>query len=517
MMEYSEKDSALTYEWDTTHEAIVTECQVDYTLPDYLPEIRKILAVNARIVPALQYSEEGGVEFSGLCAYTVIYNDGDGKLSAVSVNGEYRLTGKKSERGRIPPYEETEVESTVCRLHGPRRLTLRSSLRSRVHTVEELALPTVEGEGYLRLGHRTLARVTHLADTGEIAFSDAVTVPGTPPDSLRLLLCDGSLQVDEVRPGDGMLTLRGVAHVRLIAADEGGRPICLASHIPLEREIVAEGVTDEDSPLFDGCLSLIGVRSTGDGEGGTRFEIDGTAEGRVRLYRNRELSPTVQLYSPTFRTEVQRSPLMLEHLVGVMGGSYTVSGSGGTVGDEPCGSLLDSTATATVRKITEEGGHPVVLGDVRIRHLVVGSPTEEVPAPCTVAEYSYPFRIEVPMTLSAGERRYECTVRPVAVRGHLADGGYAADTELALSLAVFAREGMSVVSSVTPHPEEAYETPAGLVRVVYPDPEDSLWTVAERYHTTPAAIAATNNLTLPDEGGMALPSSLDGVAYLLLE
>ena len=516
-MEYSEKDSALTYEWEAHNEAISTECQVEYTLPDYMPEIRKILTVNARAVPVGRYCEEGKAEFSGLVAFTVIYSDGDGRLSACSVNGEYRLTCPVGGHAGIAPYEETEVDAAVCRLHGPRRLTLRCGLRSRVHTVEALPIPTPEGEGYERLCRRTVTRVTHLVETGEIAFSDAVTVPTAPPDSLRLLFCDGSLQMDEVRPGEGTLTLRGVAHVRLVAADEAGQPYAFAAHVPLEREIGAEGVSPEDRALFDGCLSLIGVRSTGDGEGGTRFEIDGTAEGRVRLYRNRELCPTVQPYSPAFRTEVQRAPLLTERLLGTASGSYTVSGGGSATGEEPLHTILDSSATATVRKITEEGGRPVVLGDVRIKHLLVGTPTEAAPAPCTVAEYSYPFRIEAPLGVAAGERRYECTVRPVAVRGHLSEGGYAADTELSLSLAAFGRESFSVVSSVTPHPEEAFVPDAALVRVVYPDPEDSLWSLAERYHTTPAAIAGANGLPPPAEESVALPSSLDGVAYLLLE
>ncbi|MBO7292852.1 MAG: LysM peptidoglycan-binding domain-containing protein, partial [Clostridia bacterium] len=47
--------------------------------------------------------------------------------------------------------------------------------------------------------------------------------------------------------------------------------------------------------------------------------------------------------------------------------------------------------------------------------------------------------------------------------------------------------------------------------------EDTLWSIAERYHTTPAAVAAANRLPFTGNEEAALPHSLDGVSYLLVE
>lgn len=515
-MEYSEKDKALTYERDSVREPISTECLLEHTLPDYMPEIRKLLTVNARPVPALQYSEEGGTEFSGAIVYTVLYSDADGRLAAASVNGEYRFSCPYG--GNLRPYAECEVEGTVCRLHGPRRMSLRSTVKGRVHTVETIPLDSPEGEGYERLLRRVPTHVTHLAESGEMPFSDAVTVPGISPEHLQLLYCDGTVGCPELRPGEGTVGLRATAHVRLVAVSEDGQPMSLSLSVPLEREIPCEGARPEDRALFDGCTTLLTVRSTGDGDGGTRFELDGVAEGRLRLYRSCEITPTVALYSKAFRTELKRETVETEALLGTAAGNYTVSGSGSAGPEEAGGTVLDSFATATVRKVTEEGGRPVVLGEVRIKHLVTLSPTEGGAAAPAISEYAYPFRIEAPISLTpGGERRYECTVRPVTVRGRTADGGYAADTELALSLAVFGRSCTEAVVGVTPHPEETFPKREGSITVVYPDEGDTLWSLAERYHTTPAALAESCGLLGLSEEAVAEPSSLDGVAYLLVE
>ena len=54
-MEYTEKQAKEQYEVGYTYDTLSTECGVDYTLPDYMPEIRKLLRVDARPIPSGRY------------------------------------------------------------------------------------------------------------------------------------------------------------------------------------------------------------------------------------------------------------------------------------------------------------------------------------------------------------------------------------------------------------------------------------------------------------------------------
>ena len=99
-MEYTEKQAKEQYEVGYTYDTLSTECGVDYTPPDYMPEIRKLLRVDARPIPSGRYFHEENAEFSGIVAFTVIYSDGEGRLSAVSQNGEYTLTCRSKEAFR---------------------------------------------------------------------------------------------------------------------------------------------------------------------------------------------------------------------------------------------------------------------------------------------------------------------------------------------------------------------------------------------------------------------------------
>ena len=77
--------------------------------------------------------------------------------------------------------------------------------------------------------------------------------------------------------------------------------------------------------------------------------------------------------------------------------------------------------------------------------------------------------------------------------------------------------GHLCISSVTHYPEETFRKTPGVITVVYPEAGDDLFSIAERYHTTPAALAEGNRITVGEERDAADPALLDGISYLLVE
>ncbi|MBQ2718715.1 MAG: LysM peptidoglycan-binding domain-containing protein [Clostridia bacterium] len=506
-------------ESDGCREAITAEAGVEHTLPDYMPEVRKLLRIDARAIPSGRYVEDGRCEFSGIVAYTVVYTDGEGHLSAVSLNGDYTVTCRLGGMGApAAATADIEVESTVCRLGGPRRIHLRSTLRCRPHLVERTELTPPDTAGYECLSRPVLHRRTLTAETGEMAIYDSLSVAGLTPDEVRPLFCDGSFQPTECRAADGAVTLRGYANVRVVALGREGAPLGFSSRIPVERELSLEGAAAGDVPLVVGRPTTLSVRATSDGEGGTRLELDGAVECEVRIIKNTESTPLLGLYSTACPTELTTRTHTVERSLGSAVGSYTVSGSTAAVGEERAATVLDVAPTATVRKVIAEGGRAVVLGDVKLGLLLSGVPTgEDTEVPCFSVEYVHPFRIESELSVPAGsDVRYECCVNAVSSRARIEDTGYATDTELSLALTAYAPTPLTVVEGVRPLTDTPYPTRESSITVVYPEEGDSLWSVGERYHTTVAALTASNRLG-EEERFPADPETLSGVGYLLVE
>ena len=50
----------------------------DFSLPDYKPEIRRLISVTASVSPAAHYLTTGHAEFAGTVRYCIRYEGGDG-------------------------------------------------------------------------------------------------------------------------------------------------------------------------------------------------------------------------------------------------------------------------------------------------------------------------------------------------------------------------------------------------------------------------------------------------------
>ena len=113
----------------------------DFTLPDYLPEIRRILRAEAACVPGGEYFKDGRGEYAGAVAFTLIYQDGEGTVTAVPLDSDYGFAIEDAGEGR-PLSREDRVEAVSCRPKAPRRVTLKARLSCRVTLTLEEELPT---------------------------------------------------------------------------------------------------------------------------------------------------------------------------------------------------------------------------------------------------------------------------------------------------------------------------------------------------------------------------------------
>ena len=59
---------------------VTTELSNDYTLPDYQPEIRRILKVIPSILPPAKYIGGNNAEFNGTIDYNMLYVGADGGI-----------------------------------------------------------------------------------------------------------------------------------------------------------------------------------------------------------------------------------------------------------------------------------------------------------------------------------------------------------------------------------------------------------------------------------------------------
>jgi hypothetical protein len=130
---------------DSVEQAI----DVDFTLPDYLGEIRRVLHVRQSVMPPAKYVSDGAVELNGIIDYQLLYVGGDGNLWSAPLSSEYSVS--------VPYDKDVEIVTVdalvgICadgvstRVSAPRRLSIRSRLRPCVRVLGKIGTQTRDDE-----------------------------------------------------------------------------------------------------------------------------------------------------------------------------------------------------------------------------------------------------------------------------------------------------------------------------------------------------------------------------------
>ncbi len=517
-MENTEREGAFaTVQREGCYEPIVTECSVDHVLPDYMPEIRKILRVEARPHKGGKYADSEKIEFTGSCAYTLLYADGEGKLSSVILNADYSFYCPYRSEKEPTAYCDTRVESTLCRLTGPRKLSLKSVLKSRVHLLlpEELPCPKKEEGVEMLPFHSSCRRITP-SEGHAVSLTDSFTVEGVAAEELRPLLTDARLALREARADEGSVRVRGEAFVRILLAKEDGTPLSYPCRIPFDEEMAVEGASAAETVLADGQLSSIDL-AISEGEGDATVEIH--CDGELSFLRIAELpiEGVSDAYSPLCPTRVKEKEISLCRIPGFFTGIFSVGGKGG-LPEEAALSIPDGEGSIASARVEIENNRAVLLGEIKARLLLENAPREETTGRgFSPYEHTFPFRIETDIRLPEGAAaRFDIACEVLYLRPRLERDGIATDAEISVKVLSYCEENFTFISEIELDREASYPRRADEIAVLYPEEGESLWSIGKRIHCSPEALCRLNGLDLPMGEDLACPHSLSGVGHLLV-
>ena len=104
----------------------------DVTLPDYLPEIRKVLYVKENALPPAKFISGGKVDISGVMDYTIIYVSADGRLCSAPVSAEYSFALPLDNMSDFEISEGLTVMAHTLSESSSVRVSAKASERARI-------------------------------------------------------------------------------------------------------------------------------------------------------------------------------------------------------------------------------------------------------------------------------------------------------------------------------------------------------------------------------------------------
>lgn len=489
-----------------------TEVAGDFSLPDYQPEIKRLLRIRPCVLPASHYAGSGNAEFSGTLDYYVLYMGNDGGLYCAPLHTEY---------GFSVPFEQAEAEVGLCmadvvpesvvgRVSAPRKLNIRCRLRSDVCVMG--ALPAAEQtEGVVdpfsveRLqGEQTLAQIG--CGTGDVVRLGEDILIDSKGRNMRLVCAEGQVHVEEVSCTEGQVHCRGQVELKLMmsAEEQGSLPDPVPSY--LTRKLPFSGSIPVEAAMPGAQCCVVGDAA----------ELSVTVEEtymhaevgvilQARVMHNRPVRYTKDIFSTKRACECTYSHYDLPVSIRALNGNFTQSDSASlSENGMPAGSIVDVCGSAEAEEMRWEDGKCTLSGTGH--YIVLISDEREVSA----HEISMPWRYA-----------FDCEREPADWRAHMqvlscrarVDGErIGIDAELACAVRVWDTDRVSVLRGV--QFGEAGGARRGAFVVCYPSGQDSLWSVAKRYGTALASVRAANGLSADAPADSA--QSIEGCKYLIV-
>ncbi len=469
--------------------AVAHDASDEYNLPDYYPEIRRILAVTARAIPDSKYISDGKIEWGGTCAFTVTYVGDDGKIASVSHPVEYSASSAFGGGKPSCVTVDTHAENPACRVTAPRKVSLKAKLRSRILADASVSCEdkiAVAGGGRvtpadeMALERRSVTAPTCIRRCGTYTGTADGVIP--TEGKLTPIIADGTVSVTSARAEDDFVTLRGTAAVTAVCITEDGRYVTLRGKCDIDDSIPADGVREGDIARGWGIPASVSA-SADDGVVKWEMEYDVTAEALAR----QSADVTADIYSTEYATVPAFADV--DVLSPVACGGAFVSADGSAQGE---GAVVASFADAQVDKIECAKGRVSVSGTCAVKAILRG---EEI----SVADISVPFKCDLDGIGDGATdmiTRCDACVTDISVKS---DGGkVTANCEISVSLTAMGKTRMRTVAETVIDRSAPVIRRDAEIRVYYPEEGDTAWSVAKKYHASMGDFIRQNGEELTD-------------------
>ncbi len=502
-------------------ETVFCESVGEYTLPDYLPEIRKLLRIETKLLPTGRFLGSGKAEFTGIAVHTLLYSDENGKLSSAVLNGDYRFAVPVTEENDVQITVKSRIDRVTHRLSGPRRIGIRTGIASDVSLVATECARKVNAENgdahfEMLAGHSTVSDLFCIG-RDDLRYTDSYRFDGIRADTVRPIASDAAVFVKDCRPQSDGVYCAGELWVKfLYGIGEGENELIdvLFRKIPFDTVIPCDRPLDH-AYVSGKCTALdASVSDDGIGSSEVTFDLQLSLEGEACA--NRDVSYTKDMYVHGRDCRLERNALSAFRFLGTVTQNFTVSGSS----QESVGAgarAVDCAVSVGALAIEAEDGKVRASGEAKAEAILLIPALEEEAPRYERAEFVFPIRMELDGKQFGDNAQYRCSLEFLGGQARIDGENLRVDGEVALTLSAIEEESINIVSEVELSDDdhaEAAEKRA--ITVTYPDSGETLWSVAKRYKTDLSALAARNHIPERFVSEPDAPSSIDGVTSLII-
>ncbi|MBR4296049.1 MAG: DUF3794 domain-containing protein [Clostridia bacterium] len=474
---------------------VITDLSSDFTLPDYLPEIRKMLGIKAKISPISRYIGAGNVSFSGRVDYDMIYLSAEGKLASVPLGDDFSFEVQPEIPENIEwdtsndAFADVETDMLHCRVTAPRKVNIKCRLRSLVRlfgydeigeTLRELGANTekLTTEKKCAMVHRYMSEV--------IELGDEISIIGTSENVIPLSL-DASVNILETNVNENNLNCRGEVIARIVYENsDNGETTSTTRKMPFSQNVEIDSDGNKNSPVFCNVRGTCGEIKVSSGE--SKLLIDTEVILEADTIRNIPVTITEDLFVPCCESSVQYRDFKFDTVekctMGTMTVTQTIPLSNLSMSQES--EIIDHSCYARSENISERDQNIYIDGNAKI--WILSKEGDEFSSGETVI----PFSFNTGTSTADGKLSY--SAKPTVTACHFRIEGENLLCEIDISLPYcIMREQSARIAEEASVSKESFSSLGGIT-IYYPEKGETLWDIAKKFSVPMRKLAEANDL-----------------------
>ena len=477
----------------------------DFIVPDTMDDMAQVLLSTGDILVEAMKPGAERVQIRGKLDFQVLYRKEEGGLQtlagSIPFDETINVTGL-NDRDEITLTWELE-DLTADMIHS-RKLGVKALAGFFVQAeclTEETAAVDVdrrENEEEIQVKKAPLELASAAArrrDTFRI--QEVLNLPANKPNVDRLLWREMDLRGVNIRPMDGSLFISGELMIFLLYSGEGENvPVqWLEESIPFSGEIPLSQALEEQVPMVHVRLAHRELEAKPDYDGEMReFGADVVLELDICLYQEEETDILEDVYSTKEELKPVYETAEFQQILAKNVCKCRVAEKVSLAERRPVLQILRSSGSVKVDEVTVEEDSLLLEGVLQVSLLYL---TSDDGAPIQAEEAAIPFQCHA-AAAGVDENSVYQVIPGLEQLTAVMMGGNSVEVKGVVSLDVLVQEPLSrqVMTGLESQPLDLLKLQKlpGIVGYIV-QPEDDLWSIAKKFHTTIDTVRRANELS----------------------
>ncbi len=468
---------------------------VDFTLPDYCPDITKILKCRAVSRISSKAANGRSITVDGTVTITVIYCDGNQRLCSYEYQYPFSKTfeaGIDCDGGTL--LCRTKCEYINCRavtsrkidIHGAAGIYVKLVKRKCTEVISDVDDANIE----LRRGSAPATSPMGNSEKYLVIEEEIETGQGQPPIR-SLIRYDACVAIKENKLLAGKAMVKGEMVITLLYCPEEGNVQTVRSNIPFTQLLEIEGVTEQCECNATAEISYIDLKPRIGASGEAKsFQLNAKLLICCESFCNNDVDVILDAYSRKYEADITKSEVCFNKICNNVTETFNCKknlefpdGALSNVADMWCEVKTDSA------KI--EDGNLIINGTV-IADIVAFDKNEEP------SFYEKPVEFEYKCSLGKTSENMRCEpqIEPVSVNYTITgSGNMELRIDLSINAAVYECNNVPLIVDVNIDEKRQIERKdRGAMTIYFASEGESVWDIARRYSASVEEIKQINDI-----------------------